>query len=67
MEILTPWGPPVEERPRILTEVERLQKHVEKREMKLERRKKRLEGGEDMEEVRNQAMSKSLRDHEFKH
>lgn len=44
MEILAPWGPATEERPPVLTEVERLKIKEEKRSKKLERRQLRREG-----------------------
>lgn len=44
MEILAPWGPAIEERPKVLSEVERLKIIADKREKKIERRRKRREG-----------------------
>ena len=49
VEILAPWGPPVEERPRIPSEAERIQKRLEKRERKLDRRRRRREGESESE------------------
>lgn len=43
-EIVSPWGPAVDERPRVLSEVERLDKWRVKREAKLERRRIKREG-----------------------
>ena len=42
-EILAPYGTPVEERPRVMSEEERVRKLEEKRERKLERRRVRKE------------------------
>ncbi len=44
-EIVAPWGPSIDERPRILSEAERLEIKRKKREAKLERRA-RKEGSE---------------------
>jgi len=52
-EIVAPWGPGIEERPRVLSEVERVEMRTRKREGKVERRRGRKgeEGGEVAEVV----------------
>lgn len=44
-EIVAPWGPPIEERPKILSEEERMDIRMQKRAAKLDRRKQRREKG----------------------
>ena len=44
-EIVAPWGPPIEERPKILSEEERMEIRLKKRAAKLERRQQRREKG----------------------
>lgn len=51
LEILAPWGPAIEERPNVLSEVERQRILTEKRERKLERRKKGREEDSGAEEI----------------
>lgn len=43
-EIVAPWGPPLEERPALLNEDERVRRVREKTEAKKERRRARREG-----------------------
>lgn len=43
-EIVAPWGPGIDERPRVLSEVERVEIRRRKREGKVERRRGRREG-----------------------
>ena len=52
-ESVAPWGPGIEERPRVLSEVERVEMRTRKREGKVERRRGRKgeEGGEVAEVV----------------
>lgn len=40
-EIVAPWGPPIEERPKVLSDEERMDIKLTKRAAKLERRKQR--------------------------
>ncbi len=47
LEILAPWGPAVEDRPPVLSEVDRFNVRQEKRERKVERRRRKLEGEEE--------------------
>ncbi len=49
VEILAPWGPAIEERPPVLTEVELLKIKKEQREKRVERRRLRQEGRNDEE------------------
>lgn len=44
-EIVAPWGPPIEERPKVLSDEERMDIKNTKRAAKLERRKQRREKG----------------------
>ncbi len=44
-EIVAPWGPPIEERPKVLSDEERMDIRTTKRAAKLERRKLRREKG----------------------
>ena len=50
-EIIAPWGPPINERPRIPSQDELLAASLTKKVAKLERRVQRIENGESKEGI----------------